>query len=176
MNIVFSSAAAALTVLCFTSGPGDVPHRDIPAQLGQGGGAAGRHALRGAGQSSHRRWIRTLQQPHGLQHQPPQYGPPPSLLLYSLFLTICCYSFLNECSRSVVFMTALISSHYTCSTGHSLIPQVVVLALFTRACLRVLRPRWPSEVGAGPAASHHWLGLRGSGGHCCLGGYRRCLP
>lgn len=60
--------------VCFPSGPGAVPHGNIPAQLIQGGGAEGCHALRSAGQSSHCCRIRALQQPHGLQHQPPQYG------------------------------------------------------------------------------------------------------
>lgn len=60
--------------LSCTSGSGDVAHCDIPAQLGQGGGAEGRHALCGAGPSSHSGRVRTLQQPDGLQHQPAQYG------------------------------------------------------------------------------------------------------
>lgn len=63
---------AASMVLCLTSGPGDVPHSNIPAQLSQGGGTEGRNLLRGAGQSSHCRWVWTLQQPHGLQHQSSQ--------------------------------------------------------------------------------------------------------
>lgn len=43
-------------------------------------------------------------------------------------------------------------------------------------CVCVCVWRWPSEVGAGPAASHRGLGLRWSGGDCCHGGYRCCLP
>lgn len=61
-----------------------------------------------------------------------------SLLPHSLFLMICCHSFLNEGSGLIVFMAALIGSHYTCRTGHPLISQVAFLLLFTRLCLRVL--------------------------------------
>lgn len=67
-------AALIFNIYVFPSGPGNVTHCNFPAQLSQGGGTAGCHALRGAGQSTHRCWVWTLQQPHGLQHQPPQYG------------------------------------------------------------------------------------------------------
>lgn len=93
------NSATALTLLCSASGPGHVPHRHVPAQLSQGGRAARRHVLPGAGQSSHRRRIRTLQQPHGLQHQPAQYGQPAPPRYFSV---IRCRGFLNNGSSLFV--------------------------------------------------------------------------
>lgn len=163
-------------VLCFTSGPGHVPHRNIPAQLSQGGGSEGRFALRGAGQSSHCRWIRTLQQPHGLQHQPPQYGQPLSWLTACSWWSAALF-FLNKGFSLVVFydLPNWQPLHLQYRPPFNLLSSVsAVIHLFVSVC--GICSRWPSEVGAGPAASHHRLGLRGPGGHCCLGGYRCCLP
>lgn len=95
-----------------------------------------------------------------------------SFLLCCLSLMVHCLSLLNEGSGLIAFTTGLIGIHYTCILSGSLIWLVVFIHVW--AC--VLPSRWPTEVGTGPAATHHRLGLRWSGGRCCLGGYRRCLP
>lgn len=53
----------------------------------------------------------------------------------TLFLMICCYGFLNDGSS---FYGYLIGSHYNCSAGRPLIPQVVFLVLPSHLCLCVL--------------------------------------
>jgi len=114
------------------SGPGDVSHCNISAQLCQGGGAEGSHALRSAGQSSYRCWIWTLQQPHGLQHQPTQYGQIPSRFAVCSWWSAAIV-FFNDGSGLIVFMTTLIGGHYTCSTSRPLIS--VPLFLLICVCM-----------------------------------------
>lgn len=62
-----------------------------------------------------------------------------SLPLYRLFLMICCNGSLNEGSDLIVFMAALIGSHYACSASHLLISLLLCIHLCVSVAQVTLR-------------------------------------
>lgn len=166
-----------LSSFFFLSPPGSdhVSHSHSPAQLSQGGRSESSHPLRGAGQSSHRGRIRTLQQPHGLQHHQPEQYDHPHTHTRALGSTGDAWRFPVTLPTNEGSGLTVVTANANWRLSQMKRPSFS-LSSADVCCVCVCVWRWPSEVGAGPAASHRGLGLRWSGGDCCHGGYRCCLP